>query len=165
MALVVDTNVPVVANGKSSRASPTCVLACVRALKEARDSLVVIDDRLRIINEYRANLRLAGQPGPGDDFLKWVFDNQAVPARCERVMLTQRSGDPDDFIEFPNDKRLTHFDRSDRKFAAVALASQNDPEVLNAVDRDWWDHQEVLAEHGLRIRFVCGNVFGGRRPH
>ena len=29
---VVDTNVPVVANGKSDQADPDCVIACIQAL-------------------------------------------------------------------------------------------------------------------------------------
>ena len=124
--------------------------------------IVVLDDGLRIIREYMNNLSLSGQPGAGDLFMKWVFDNQAVEDRCELVPLTQQSGDHDDFAEFPADNALAHFDRSDRKFVAVALGSNNAPEVLNAVDSDWWDFRHALSNHGIQIAFLCPGQFNGR---
>ncbi len=36
-ASVVDTNVPVVANGKSAQADPDCVIACIKALTDIRE--------------------------------------------------------------------------------------------------------------------------------
>lgn len=158
-AFVVDTNVAVVANRASPQAGPQCVRACVAALRTARDEIVVLDNGMRILREYMNNLSMAGQPGPGDMFMKWVFDNQAVPSRCESVPLTLRSTDPEDFNEFPDEKALSGFDRSDRKFVAVALASQNNPEILNAVDSDWWNYRVPLAEHGVRISFLCPDQF------
>ncbi|NQT36797.1 MAG: hypothetical protein HQ581_04875 [Planctomycetes bacterium] len=157
-AFVVDTNVAVVANGKSPQAGPQCVLACIEALRTAIDEIVVLDDRRRILREYMGNL-MAGQPGAGNMFMKWVFVNQAVPSRCELVPLTPRSTDPEDFSEFPDGEALSGFDRSDRKFVAVALASQNSPKILNAVDSDWWDFRVQLAEHGVRVSFLCPGQF------
>lgn len=159
---VVDTNVAVVANGRTLQAGPACVTACVAALRAARDGIVVLDDGRRIIREYMNNLSLSGQPGAGDLFMKWVFDNQAVEDRYELVPLTQQSGDPDDFAEFPADIALKNFDRSDRKFVAVALGSNNAPEVLNAVDSDWWDFRHALSKYGIQIAFLCPGQFSGR---
>jgi hypothetical protein len=158
-AYVVDTNVAVVANGRAPQAGPGCVRACVNALREARNALIVLDDGMRILHEYMQNLSLAGQPGAGDYFLKWVFENQAVPERCERVPLTLRSHDSDDFNEFPIDVALQNFDRSDRKFVAVAHASANRPAVLNAVDSDWWTFRDALGLHGIQVVFVCPEQF------
>jgi len=67
--------------------------------------------------------------------------------------------DPDDFEEFPGDPELAGFDRSDKKFAAVAVTSENDPDVLNAVDADWWHYRQPLERHGVRIRFLCPDQF------
>ena len=159
IAFVVDTNVAVVANRASPQAGPQCVLACIAALRTAKDEIVVLDDGMRILREYMNNLNMAGQPGVGDMFMKWVFINQAVSSRCELVPLTRRSTDPEDFNEFPGGDALSGFDRSDRKFVAVALASRNNPKILNAVDSDWWEFRVQLVEHGLRISFLCPNQF------
>lgn len=158
-AFVVDTNVAVVANGVSPQAGPQCVCACIAALRTAREEIVVLDDGMRILHEYMNNLNMTGQPGPGDLFMKWVFVNQAVSSRCELIPLTLQSADPEDFNEFPGGESLSGFDRSDRKFVAVALGSQNNPKILNAVDSDWWHFRVQLEEHGVRISFLCPNQF------
>jgi hypothetical protein len=155
-AFVVDTNVPVVANGRSDQANEDCVIACIDALAAVRDDgIIVLDSIGLILDEYMDNLSLAGQPGAGDLFMKWVFENQAVVERCEQVQITARRDDPSSFNELPEDEELARFDRSDRKFVAVALASRNAPQVLNAVDSDWAASHAALERNGVRIRFLC----------
>ncbi len=155
-AFVVDVNVAIVANKKSSHADTNCISACVDALISIHSSgKIVLDDGMRILNEYMRKLSMAGQPGVGDAFMKWVWEHQAVGSRCERVHLTQNSSDPDDFLEFPADPDLGTFDRSDRKYVAVARVSSNHPQVLNAVDTDWWHYREALERNGIRLRFLC----------
>jgi len=159
-AVVIDTNVLVAANDKSEQAGPDCVLACVEALEDVRaHRLTLVDSGLRIFDEYRRNASLAGQPGLGDAFLKWLWSNQANPRHCEQVPITPKDNDPQDFREFPNDPNLSRFDRSDRKFAAVALASGRQPEILNATDSDWWHFREHLEANGLQIVFMCPGLF------
>ena len=71
---VVDTNVPIVANGKSDQADPNCVIACIDALFEIHDQgMIILDDARLILQEYMRHLSLAGQPGAGDYFMKWVW--------------------------------------------------------------------------------------------
>lgn len=155
-AFVVDTNVAVVANGRSRQADRDCVLACVDALDELiREGMIVLDEGSLILNEYRRNLRPSGEPGFGDKFMKWVHIHQAVAARCERVRITPQSAETDDFVGFPDDPALRSFHRDDRKYVAVALASRSNPEMLNAVDPDWWQHRDALARNGVRLRFLC----------
>jgi hypothetical protein len=155
-AFIVDTNVPVIANGRSSQADPDCVIACIVALTEVRDhGVILLDDALLILHEYMRNLSMSGQPGLGDFFMKWVWTIQAHPNHCKQVTITPRTDDPTNFIEFPNDADLTGFDRSDRKFVAVALASGNAPDVLDAVDSDWADYFAALTRNGIRLRFLC----------
>src|SRR5580704_3921062 len=134
-AYVVDTNVPIVANGRS-HADPACVIACVDVLLEVYSTgVTVLDDAMRILSEYMNHLSLSGEPGAGDAFMKWVWNVQADENRCERVVLTPRYENiADDFAEFPDDPELANFDRADRKFVAVALASRREPIILNAVD-------------------------------
>ena len=157
-ALVVDTNVPIVANGRSPQTGPACVLACIDALNDLRlHYRIVLDNLGRILEEYRKNLSARGQPGVGDAFFKWVWQNQANAAHCEMVEVHPR-GNGEDYEEFPDDPELARFDRSDRKFVAVALASQLNPSVLNATDTDWWHHRKCLEKHGVRIVFLCSEL-------
>lgn len=155
-AFVVDTNVPVVANGRSEQADFDCVLACIDKLEEITNGgVVVLDDGMRILREYMDNLSMKGQPGPGDGFMKWVWQHQAVAERCEQVTIQPTPKDDHDFEEFPRDPALSDFDRADRKFVAVALASRRAPTVLNAVDLGWWTHLDALRAHGVRVEFLC----------
>jgi hypothetical protein len=72
-AVVVDTNVCIVANEGHAPAGPLCVVACIDALLNARDSLVLLDDGYRIIQEYQRYLSFSGQPRAGDAFFKWAL--------------------------------------------------------------------------------------------
>lgn len=164
MRVIVDTNVPIVANGREIRASPGCAISCVRKLLEIQQShTIVLDGGWHILREYLLRLRSDGQPGVGDAFLKWVLTNRANPRHCQLVSITLRpnSEDQNDFEEFPNDdEELTRFDRSDRKFVAVALVHPEHPPILNAVDTDWWDYRIALERHGIQVNFLCPETMG-----
>ncbi len=157
--IVVDTNVPVVANGKSGQASPTCVATCAKRLVrfEAGDERLIIDSGWLIIREYKNNLSQTGQPGPGSSFLKWVLTNYANPQRCKQVAITPSLTIANSFDEFPNDPALSGFDPSDRKFVAVALAHAGCPPILQAVDRKWWNLRDDLERNGVSVEFICEN--------
>jgi hypothetical protein len=154
-AFVIDTNVPVTANGMAEHADIHCVEACIDALIAATKATVLLDDLELIMDEYRRHLCPSGQPGPGDAFMKWLYQNQGRPECCKFVHITPRDGGNDDFDEFPDDTELATFDRSDRKFVAVAKASRYRPLVLNATDTDWWICRKALKKHGIRPRFLC----------
>jgi hypothetical protein len=91
-------------------------------------------------------------------FFKWVWDNQANPNRINQVKITPKAGKSNDFEEFPNDERLSRFHAKDRTFVAVALASSQSPEVLNASDTGWWKYRNVLREFGCEVRFLCPDL-------
>lgn len=158
-SVVIDTNVAVVANGRTEQAGLDCVEACLDALDKAQKGLIVLDDMNLILDEYRRNLSASGQPGAGDAFLKWVYDRQADARHCERVHITPKPGMEGEFEEFPDDIELAGFDRSDRKFVAAARASRHKPRILNAVDRDWWDFRSALKNHGVHVDFLCPKTF------
>jgi hypothetical protein len=154
-AVVVDTNVAVVANQKTPQASPDCLQACLNALPRITEKgIVVLDDAMHILKEYMDNLSLSGQPGLGDAFLKWVWNHQGT-VRCERVHITPKPGEEHTFEEFPSDPDLENFDLSDRKFVAVARSSHRKPPVLNAVDTDWWIFRTPLKKYKVRVQFLC----------
>ena len=152
--IVIDTNVAIVANGQTSQAGKECVLQCIDNLRQMMNNRrVLLDDKNLILTEYRRNLHPSGQPGTGDAFFRWLFDNQANPEYCRKVAVTFH---PDrEFEEFPDDPDLVSFDRSDHKFVAVVLASGTEPEVLNASDTDWWDYSTELQRHGVTVVFLC----------
>lgn len=159
MKFIIDTNVLIVANGdQSEQATIQCQLNCVRQLNAIRQNhQVVLDRQELILREYMRDMNFSGQPGMGDFFFKWLFDNRFRSKYVELVSLTpmDNSEDGNDFVEFPTDTELAKFDRSDRKFVAVALAHAEKPPILNATDSDWWEFYEPLTIHGLQIEFLC----------
>lgn len=161
MKVIVDTNVPIVANGqKSVQASPSCINACIAAIRDIQHKhTLIVDEGWRVIREYLRHLNQKGRPGIGDEFMLWVLQNQYNPTRCERVAITRLSDSTDgnDFAEFPADPALANFDRSDRKFVAVALAHPERPPILNATDTDWYGHQTALEKHGVKVQFLCAD--------
>lgn len=157
-AFVIDTNVAIVANGKTPQAGSACELACIRVLLEVRRTgIVVLDVGLDILREYMRKLSMSGQPGPGDAFMKWVWQVQADSSHCELVMISRH--EQRGFVEFPDDQALNDFDPDDRKFVAVALTSSKNPSVLNAVDSGWWRYRDSLRRNGVAIRFLCPEQF------
>ena len=158
--VVIDTNVAVVANGKTEQAGPPCRLNCIAKLSEIRDECrVLLDNSNLIIEEYRNLLSFSGQPGLGDAFFKWLFDNQANPEHCRRVVVNLHADR--EFEEFPDDPSLSGFDHDDRKFVAVALASGTGPTILNASDTDWWDYRHELRRYGVEVDFLCPELMMG----
>jgi len=155
--VVIDTNVAMVANGSADQAGPDCVLACIDALLRVRDDhRLLMDDGGRILDEYRCNLSPSGQPGAGDAFFNWLWDNQWNAERCERVPITPNGHRG--FVEFPDDPDLAAFDPADRKFVAVALASALDPPIMNASDNDWCEYRDALEHHGVEVQFLCPDL-------
>ncbi len=98
MIAIVDTNVPVVANGRSAQASIACMVACAQQLQQiTRQGKLVLDNQWRILREYMAHLHTSVQPGVGDAFLKWALNNIANPDRIETVSITPCNPvDPDE---------------------------------------------------------------------
>jgi hypothetical protein len=159
MMVVVDTNVPVVANGHSKQASPECTLNCVEWLRKITSGVekLVLDGQWRIIREYMSNLRSSGQPGVGDAFLRWVLINWNNTRRCELVTITPTDVGETSFQEFPAGSELSDFDPDDRKFVAVALAHGQKPPILQAVDTAWWELRDALCCNGVKVEFLCEN--------
>ena len=157
MTLIVDTNVAVVANGKSEQASEDCEEICINRLVEITNGEIklALDDERRIIEEYRGKLSPDGQPGVGDAFLKWVEMNWTNPDHCDLVAITPVDGLENDFKEFPDDPALEDFHSKDQKFVVVALSHPENPPVLQATDSQWWDFHDALRENGVTVEFIC----------
>ncbi|MGO9058379.1 MAG: hypothetical protein ACLQU2_13500 [Candidatus Binataceae bacterium] len=153
---MVDTNVAVAADGRSS-CSKGCAMICLERILEITNgkALLAIDDGWRVIEEYKGNIRQGGQRGVAETFLKWVLTNHKNPQRCHRVAIRPKDDDPDDFVEFPEHAGLAGFDRSDRKFVAVAAGHKRRPPVLQGTDAKWWGWRVALAECGITVEFLC----------
>lgn len=155
---VVDTNVPIVANGRnddnrgSRPYSPQCQRATIefpqRLLREGR---VLLDEEGRILEEYRRYLKPAGQPGVGDLFYKEILNNFS---KVERHSL--HCDENGEFLDLPEEVTQSRFDPSDRKFAA--LARQQNAKVANAVDSDWLEQEDLLTNNGVMVCFLCGRA-------
>jgi len=115
----------------------------------------------RSLREYRRQCHPDGRAGAGDAFFKWMLTNRGNETRA-RLVPIHVTADGADFAEFPRDTALTAFDRDDRKFVAVALASSDSPPIVNATDTDWWLFREALARHGVTIEFLCPDLMRER---
>lgn len=153
---VVDTNVATTANGMNDGVSQQCVAASARALQSVMErGHVYIDAGGLITEEYGKNLSRSGQPGPGDAFFKWLLTNEWSPHRVTRVSITPRPDDSENFEELPAPENGAVYDRSDRKFLAVAAAHERRPHILQSFDSKWWGWRASLAKCGVTIRFLC----------
>lgn len=149
---VVNTNVIVVADGKSS-CSASCARVCLDIARGK--TRLVIDKGWRIIKEYQANVDYQGQPGVARAFLKWVLTNYTNRKLCVCVGITPKLSDPQDFEEFPSHPGLASFDPSDRKFVAVAAKHRSHPPIAQATDAKWWGWKDALRDAGITIHFLC----------
>ena len=157
MVVVVDTNVAVVANGRSEQASADCVKTCAERLREIMRGNVklVLDNRWIILREYMQNLHTSGDD-VGDRFLGWVLRSLKNPDNCELVKITPIEDSEREFKEFPDDPDIQILNpKKDRKFIAVAIAHCEKPPILQAVDSKWLDFSDVLSRHGVTVEFIC----------
>lgn len=157
-AVVIDTNVLLVADGQANHMSPACKLECLNRLEcvKANDQ-VVLDQQRVILGEYGRKLNPSKRPpSPGGAFLKWLLVNQCNPRHAAMVNLTLLDGDGTRFAEFPLDAALeAAFDPSDRKFAAASYAHPDKPPILESADSKWLSWETGLQRHGIRLDILC----------
>ena len=150
---VIDTNVPIVANGRDETINIECRLRSVRLLQKAISvGTVYLDSDGVIQAEYRKHLSSNGQPGVGDRFYQAVLNSH--PDRIVRVNIPKR--EDGEYAILPQPIIESGFDPSDRVFVAVAKKAK--ASVYNAVDSDWLEQQTVIEENGVPIVFICGCV-------
>ena len=160
-AVIVDTNVIVIANYTDDNDLGDCPEHCQNRLEQilSRPEKVVIDEGWRILGEYERNTKPNTRKGVGDLFVKTLMQNQGNPNICKIVHITPLTGNGTDFEEFPTDNALQGFDPDDRKFIAVALAHQQDsgqtPTILLAIDRGWLEFMSALASQGITVDLIC----------
>lgn len=152
MRRVVDTNVPVIANGRNANASIACRLATIEFLKTlVLSGRTILDLGGEIEKEYRRYLDPRGQPGVGDRFYQMILNS--APSRVERFDLPKNPSSGE-FCDFPVVPALASFHRSDRKFAAAARKCGIP--VAIAIDEGWLKHNSALSANGIIVQFICG---------
>ena len=153
---IIDTNVLIIANDKSPHISTHDVNSCMNfILSVYENSIVYLDSLYLILDEYFNHASHSGQPGLGDAFAKWLFNNQANNDVCKIMKITYSITDPYNFEEFPSDDCFKNFDVSDRKFVALAISAEKEPEICNGSDSDWFNYFQDFCQLGIRIKFLC----------
>ena len=84
--------------------------------------------------------------------MKWVHDNRWSLPDVDRVPITKHG---ESYDQFPLHDGLRDFDRSDRKFVAVANSHPQKPPILQATDSKWWGWKDALEEAGISVCFLC----------
>ena len=156
-AIVIDTNVLLVADGRAPQMSGTCRQECLRRLERARATeQIILDDKLLILNEYGHKLSPNGAPTAGNAFLKWLLLHQWGTEQVSVVTITPLDQEKTRFAEFPPDPALeAEFDPADRKFIAAANAHPQKPPVLECADSKWLGWEGRLAVHGIHLEVLC----------
>ncbi len=148
-SLVIETNVTIVANGKSDHASIECELSCLDVLEKCAQLSLVLDESGLIMEEYSRHLSHAGSPGVGDMFFKYLHDHQYSDDNIKLVTIRPSSNSQKSFDELPENS----LDVSDRKFLATAVVAQ--ASIVNATDSDWTENQDLLDGLGVTIHQLC----------
>lgn len=156
-AIVIDTNVLLVADGKAPQMSGACMEECLQRLQLAKATeQIVLDGKWIILGEYHNKLSPNRAPTPGSAFLKWLLTVQGDAKHVSFVTITPLNEDPTRFAEFPPDEALeSEFDPADRKFVAAANAHPEKPPVLECADSKWLGWEQQLASHGIRLEVLC----------
>ena len=150
--VVIDTNIPIVASGRSDHVCDQCRLAAIKFLMRVlANDVVCIDLAGECQAEYHRHLNPSGQPSVGDRFYQALLSSH--PDRVQRVNV-EKDGDGN-FIALSQAIIESRFDLSDRKFAALSVVCGCP--VYNCADSDWVEFAEVLENGGVDVRNLCGN--------
>jgi hypothetical protein len=149
---VVDTNVLIVANGKSDHASSECVIAAIDFLTHGEsDAVIVLDSIGHIFSEYQNHCSFKGQPGTGDRFFLYLHQRQADVSRVQKVDI--HPNDQGSYDEVP--RILSDFDRSDHKFVATVIADECRSVLVNCADSDWREAAQGLKQCAVEVVELC----------
>lgn len=159
MIAIIDTNVIYKASIPISKLDGDdldCAHKCVCFLnKFVKDhaNILVLDRGRRIIKEYLNAYRevVHGGPDYATVFFRTVIGGKSAFHVDDSTEITPNG---DGFCEYPSDVRLVDFDRSDKKFIALANAHALHPQIVEGADSKWWGIKDVLAEYGISVLFV-----------
>lgn len=146
---VVDTNVPIVANGDNEDVCYECRFKTVEFLEELMNSgRLIVDTEGAVEVEYWNNLK-TGYPGVGNRFIQHFLSAHADRVDRVKIVFDRSTGSDLNFNE-----ALKNFDLSDRKFAALSKVTGRP--VYVSVDSDWAIFRDALEAVGVSPKFLCG---------
>lgn len=149
MHFAIDENVLVVANGRETHASLMCQLACVDFLLECkRDRSLLLDTAGAVLALYASKCNWSGEPGTGDEFFRWAFDNSHG---LELVDLAR--DDSGRYVDVP--EGLEDFDRDDHIWLALVLKTSVEAQIVNAVDSDYLENLSKLEAALVDVLELC----------
>lgn len=149
MLSAVDENVLVVANGRQTHASLACQLACVEFLLRCKnDRSLLLDAAGVVLALYASKCNFSGQPGTGDEFFLWAFNNAHGLAVLE--LVRDSSGT---YLDVPD--VLMEFDWDDHIWIALVRKSSGDAQVVNAVDSDYIESSMELEAALVGVLELC----------
>ena len=120
---------------------------------------IVVDNKDAILKEYVGTItRTGGQEKVGDRFVVHVINHQYGRNRVQRIPVTPIDDDRRGYEELP----VNEFDRSDRKFLAVAVVAN--AVVLNATDSDWHEHEDLMDKLEVEVEQLCPQHAFKHRP-
>lgn len=157
-AIVIDTNVLLVASGLAEQMSDTCLKVCFERLEKARtDEQVVVDNQFLILDEYKKKLDANKRPpSPGGEFTRHLLQHMAVPSKVAAIDLTPTNQEKTRFAQFPPDAVLeADFDPADRKFVAASYAHPERPPIVESADSKWLRWEPRLEAHGICLEVLC----------
>ncbi len=151
---VVDTNVPLIARGKSHM-SADCELICAQFIEPflRGRQILVIDDDFELIGEYMGQISTSGPANYDNRFLKWLFENQGNPNRVKQVKINHNI--TGSYAEIPASFTEFNIDPSDLKFIAVAIANFGKAPIAEASDSKWIGWEKELSDLGIKVVFLC----------
>ena len=156
--IIVDTNVIAAANCLTDHLSDKDTLSCQKFLADLFQdniyTIIAIDTSFKVLGEYFKYSNPSGQPGIGDKFAKWIYNNQFNQDKCKRLEI-HKNGEDGDYIEFPDTPSLNNFDLNDRKYVAICVAANKVPHIVNGTDSDWYNFAEAFLEEGISIENIC----------
>jgi hypothetical protein len=149
---VIDTNVWAMIDRPIADVETAAELACIEQCRQWLRNFINSEDRLvvdlafKILTEYRGQIAPGGLPN------QWLNQLETKP-RDLRLVELLITFDRDGYAIVPD--ILKPLDRSDRKFAAVALAHDPRPTIVNAADTDWSITRAALEQAGLTVLELC----------
>lgn len=154
--IIMDTNVAAKAATPQEECKPeewNMQEQCIEFIREFTkniDSQLVLDFDYEIIKEYRN--RIPDNTPIGKIFWRW-FNSYIGKIPFENMAKLEKDADGN-YIMFPLEKRTEEFDKSDRKFVALARTHNEHPPIIEAADGKWLGFKDVFSEYGVHIEFL-----------
>jgi predicted nucleic acid-binding protein len=150
--VVIDTNVLIAANARSTHATASCSAECARALLRIQSECEVVEDiEGSVFLEYKRYCNFDGQPGVGDLFFLWFINSRATN-RVVRISIGNTQKEHQEAIH----SDLHSFDPSDLKWIALYVLGSA-IEIINALDSDWRNSSALLSAHSVTVTELCPN--------